>query len=90
MIYSATFGFVSHSHEEAHLTVPIEVRRALELGIDGPVHLDISTAKGHVAGTFAMTSNGEVRASKRVEGENRALLGVVGTAEWGLATASRA
>ena len=89
MIRSVTFDFTSQRHEAAHFTVPIEVRTALGPGIDGPVYLEIWTPNGHVRGTFLMTSNGEVRASARTDGDNRGLIGIVGAGEWGLAVASR-
>ena len=84
------FDFTSQRHELAHLTVPMEVREALGLGIDGPVHLDIWTDLGHCHGDFDMTSNGEVRASRRPNGPNCGLLGVVGAEMQGVAIATRA
>jgi hypothetical protein len=89
MITSVTFDFTSHRHEPAHFTVPMDVRTALGLGIDGPVHLEIWTASGHVRGKFLMASNGEVRASAKPDGPNRELLGVVPAGSWGVAVASR-
>ena len=88
-MHAATFEFQAQRHEDGHITVPMEIREALDLGIDGPVHLDIFTEQGHIHGDFEMTSNGEVRASRRSGGPNRQLLDVVPRGAVGFAVASR-
>jgi hypothetical protein len=88
MIQSVTFDFTSQRHEPAHFTVPMEVREALRLGVDGWIYLDLWTSAGRARGNFLMTSNGEVRASAKDDGPNRGLLGVVGAAMWGIAVAT--
>jgi hypothetical protein len=82
------FHFRAQRHENAHITVPWAVREELNLGVDGPVHLDIWTAYGHIHGDFEMKSNGEVYASSRPDDPNRLLVGVVPAGAEGFAVAS--
>ena len=90
MIRGITFDFVAQSHEDAHLTVPIDVREALKLGPSDSIHLDLLTASGRAVGDFEMGSGGEIDVPKSLKHKrNVALVGIVHAGEWGVATASR-